>query len=1057
MAGIPPAAVYVPALDVARAQTIAIEGANKVVRLTPVLVRRCQFTRVILLAALALLLPSAVQGQPAEPGLLPGWKEIADRPGLTSEQRAGAQFAGQHLPASLFNQLPQGHQEALLRYAADHSQGDPQLVICWESHTPDFIVKPYLEIEYAGKLVKQARQRAGNFPIGTAYQADDADHWNRTASNGTGQGTQGLPITLTWSVVPDGTLIPGGQVSGEGSNEPSNLRAWLAGIYGGSSTGPAAAQPWFPILQAVFDNIAAKTGVRYVYEPNDDGAQLSNFSSGQGSLGVRGDVRISGHALDGNYNVLAYNYYPDFSDMVIDTSDSYFNNTANNSRVLRNVIEHEHGHGLGLGHVCPTDGTKLMEPFINLGFLGIQFDDIFTIQRLYGDFLEPHGSERSNDTFATATPLALAPGVPFAAEWLGIDDNSDADYFNVSLPADTQLTVRVIPSSAGYLEGGVNASDGSCTAGTPFDSSNLQDLGLTLYAPDQSTVLGSAINQPAGVTEQLIHVPILSPGTHYLRVTGSGANVNQLYRLEIEVNPLAVALVLSSATVTEELWPGGNGVPDPGETVRLAVDLINVGTQTATNVEATLNGSAGFQPFAVSQSYGSLDSGSSAARSFTFAFNGECGDALNLSLDLQVNGAPAGSLPIDMTLGTKTPLLTEDFEAGNALPSGWSTTETGSGSLWSIVANPGNPGHNSAFAQDAYRWGQSILTTPAITAGATPGKLMFTHYYNTQSGRDGGVLEIEVNGGGWQDIVSAGGAFLAGGYNSTLNGSLNPIDSRNAWSGDSAGFISTVVQLPPSTANQSVRFRWILGHDRSSAGDGWYLDDIDLSEVACDSGVPGLILSSTDTQMAEYFTATDTANVTVSAALPVATDLPVTLQAAGSADAVLDVSGFASLTLGAGQSSTTLVLRAISDAIVEGTEVLNVTSPNASGTVQISILDTPYGQFAATNLGTIGAVNPYDDFDLDGSLNVEELVFGTDLTSASSHPVFALVREGLDFRLPVPLTSLPPGIMVSGEATTDFATWLPDGVTVVPDGLLIPGDDPQRFLRLKYSVLETAP
>ncbi len=40
------------------------------------------------------------------------------------------------------------------------------------------------------------------------------------------------------------------------------------------------------------------------------------------------------------------------------------------------VITHEIGHGIGLGHVQPVDGSKLMEPFVNLGFYyGVQLDD----------------------------------------------------------------------------------------------------------------------------------------------------------------------------------------------------------------------------------------------------------------------------------------------------------------------------------------------------------------------------------------------------------------------------------------------------------------------------------------------------------------------------------------------------------------------------------------------------------------------------------------------------------------------------------------------------------
>ena len=995
-------------------------------------------------------------GQDSETDLLPGWQAVLDRPGLSPEQRNGARFAGRHLPVPLFEAaLPGPQQTALLRYAADHSDGSPSLVVCWEPNTPSAITKPFFEIEYAGKMVRQQRQAHRKIPIGTAFQADDTDRWSRTASNGTGQTSQGLPITLTWSIVPDGTTIPGGQVAGEGSNEPSNLRAWLAGIYGGSATGPAASQPWFPIFQAVFDNIAAQTGVRYVYEPNDDGATLSSFSSGQGVLGVRGDVRISGHALDGNSNVLAYNYFPDFSDMVLDTSDNFFNTTTSSSLRLRNVLEHEHGHGLGLSHVCPVNNTKLMEPFINLGFVGVQFDDVFTIQRLYGDFLEVHGSERDNDSFSTATPVSVPAGMPFVGQWLGIDDNTDTDHVSFSVPAGSQLTIRAVPSTASYPEGPQNAG-GSCSAGTPFDSSTLQDLGLTLFGPDQSTVIASATGQPAGSIEEISNVFIATAGTYYAQVTGSGANVNQLYRLEIEVGGGSFAIQLASATIVDELLPGANRAPDPGETVRLSVILENVGQETATNLTATLTGPPGFQGFEVVQSVGDFNGGGSTNAEFTFALNGSCGDAFNLSVNLDANGENAGALPVALALGVETEFFTEDFESGN-IPPGWGNAETGRGSLWSVVSSPFNPGQNSVFADDNRRAGQSILTTPSIALGAAPGTITFTHVYDSESGWDGGVLEILIGGGDWQDIVSAGGTFLAGGYNETLADSSNPIANRDAWSGDSGGFITTEVAMPPAAASQTIQLRWIFGHDNSTIADGWYIEELNLSELTCETGLPLLSLSSADDSMSEYDTASDPAVITVSAVLPVPTDLPVTLSATGSANAALDVTGFANVTLAAGSTSTSLVLTAVSDGLVEGTEVLVVTSPDATGTVPLTILDTPYGQFASTNLGITGPVNPFDDFDGDDSMNIEELVFGTDLASAASRPDFRLLAENGDYRLPAPLSSVPEGVIVEGESSTDLQTWLPDGVTILPDGFLIPGGDPERYLRLKYTIQETAP
>ena len=59
------------------------------------------------------------------------------------------------------------------------------------------------------------------------------------------------------------------------------------------------------------------------------------------------DMRMAGHPIDGNSGILAFNYFPNTGDMVIDTSDNFFATTTSNSLRLRNVLAHEHGHGLG--------------------------------------------------------------------------------------------------------------------------------------------------------------------------------------------------------------------------------------------------------------------------------------------------------------------------------------------------------------------------------------------------------------------------------------------------------------------------------------------------------------------------------------------------------------------------------------------------------------------------------------------------------------------------------------------------------------------------------------
>jgi len=997
----------------------------------------------------------------AAEGLVPGWEQVLEQPGLSAEEQLGAQFLAGHLAIDTFSVLPPAIQRQLLRYAAKHRDGAPPLVVCWHQDTPREIVEAFRLVEQAGQAVRREDRRPTG--IGTAFQADLDDHWQQTATHGSGQGAQGQPVTLTWSIVPDGTIIPGNEVGGEATNGPSNLRAWLAGLYGGSATGPAADQPWFPLFEAIFDNIAEKTGLRYVYEPNDDGwdpvamtgTALSGTTSGRGVLGVRGDVRIAGHTLDGNSNVLAYNYFPDFSDMVIDTSDNFFNITSGNSLRLRNVLEHEHGHGLGLQHVCPLDNTKLMEPFVNLGFTGFQFDDIYTAQRLYGDPREVNGSDRDNDVLARAAPLATPVNVPFVSGWLGIDGDADVDCFRFDVAAGTQLTVRVTPSSASYLEGEQNLITGNCTAGTAFDSSVLQDLWFEVIDSDQTTVLATAASQPAGQEEAVENLIISQADTYYVRVRGSGVDINQLYQLEVAVSAPSVALQVTAVTLDEELFQGVNGVPDPGETIRLDVELTSVGLLGGTNFEAQLGLPPGSQGFDVLQDYGDLGSGAAATRSFVFAPAGSCGETVGLELQVSADGGFAATLPLPLTLGFEQVFFAEDFDASGSLPAGWTSDDFRKGSGWSVSGTASKSAPSACFAANASQAGSSTLSSPLVSVGDNPGTLSFFHHYDTESGWDGGVLEIRIGAGDWQDITTAGGSFLQGGYNLALAGNNNPLAERSGWSGDSGGFIETRVALPAGAANQDVQFRWILGHDVRVGGVGWYLDDIVYRNFVCDESGVALTLSSADTSASELADPADLAELVVSAVLPVPSSLPVTLQASGTADPATDLSGFGSLTLTPGNASVSATLTAVFDDLVEGTETLQVVSPEAAGMVELSIIDSPYGQWAAATLGTVGAVLPGDDFDGDGSTNVEELVYGTDGASVVSTPAIVIYDDGNGPRVDVPLASLPLGVHVDGEGSADLVLWHPGWVTGLPDGFRLSAPGGQGFLRLRYEVSET--
>ncbi len=390
------------------------------------------------------------------------------------------------------------------------------VAFCFAPNTPD-------------SVMAELRTRTG---IGQErfYQVP---RWSATATNAN-TGNAGDPIVLTYSFPPDGTAIPMIQ----GVSFPAginNFRAWINGIYGSEAQ-------WLPLFQATFDRWSELCGITFVYEPNDDGATM-NFNPG--ILGVRGDLRIGGKALDGDSGVLAYNNFPDDGDMVFDTSDNYYDDTSSQSIRLRNIIAHEHGHGMGLLHSCPLSNSKLMEPFISIAFDGPQHDDILGAQSHYGDPFEP------NDSTATATILGslvlgvetsigdLPPPSTNSASRLSIDDNGDSDYFRISVPERSFLSIQVESVGLLYLNGPqqCGGETASCCPGVNTNSLESADLTLELLASDGATSLVQSDVFGPGGTETADW--LADAGDFFIQVAESDVPAApQFYRLSVTATAL---------------------------------------------------------------------------------------------------------------------------------------------------------------------------------------------------------------------------------------------------------------------------------------------------------------------------------------------------------------------------------------------------------------------------------------------------------------------------------------------------------------------------------------
>ncbi|MBK7210698.1 MAG: S8 family serine peptidase [Xanthomonadales bacterium] len=187
---------------------------------------------------------------------------------------------------------------------------------------------------------------------------------------------------------------------------------------------------------------------------------------------------------------------------------------------------------------------------------------------------------------------------------------------------------------------------------------------------------------------------------------------------------------------------------------------------------------------------------------------------------LTVTVPPLPTCPIENFDGVTTP----------ALPGGWTFTNVDGTGTWATVTTAADSAPNAAYTQNLGALGERLLVSPAFAPGAGS-TVSFRNRYNMESGWDGGVLEISVNGGAYQDIIAAGGSFASGGYSGTISASSNPaLAGRAAWTGSSVGaFVTSNAILPASAAGQPVRLRWRMAEDGSfsaTAPNGWWVDTV---------------------------------------------------------------------------------------------------------------------------------------------------------------------------------------------------------------------------------------
>jgi hypothetical protein len=244
--------------------------------------------------------------------------------------------------------------------------------------------------------------------------------------------------------------------------------------------------------------------------------------------------------------------------------------------------------------------------------------------------------------------------------------------------------------------------------------------------------------------------------------------------------------------------------------------------------------------------------------SFRVDPNLACGAPVTATFDLYEGAISLGTAVYTLPTSTSIIPLSENFDGvtAPALPAGWTATVAAglATNNWRTVTTTPDTAPNAAFVPDPSTVHDIRLDSPIFAVTSSNAQLTFRNNYATESGFDGGVLEISINGGPFTDILAAGGSFVSGGYNRTISTSFgNPLGGRQAWSGSSSGYVTTVVNLPTAANGANVQLRWRMGTDSSVSSTGWRVDSVEVfGGYQCDSNSAPTVTVSPASQSVQY-------------------------------------------------------------------------------------------------------------------------------------------------------------------------------------------------------------
>jgi hypothetical protein len=367
------------------------------------------------------------------------------------------------------------------------------------------------------------------------------------------------------------------------------------------------------------------------------------------------------------------------------------------------------------------------------------------------------------------------------------------------------------------------------------------DLSIRINNMGEAT----ATNVNATISTADPYVTILTPSSLYDPIPGEQTGLNKTYfrlqvspscpdahviSLTVDINAegfswqrqttLTVVkpqLVVENTFINDHAG-NGNGVADPGEAIKLGVNIKNPGNVITHDAELHLSTTNPNVTISESQiGYGDIPINGIVQKDFIVQISSAITPNTYINFEYTITAQDMETVTGQISMGIGLSGISEGFEQNNG---GF----TGGGWAWgtSVQAGSGHSGQkmwgtslNASYANNQHYQ----LLSPNIPIGSNA-TLTFWHMYGFELNYDGGNVWVSTNQGATYTILTPDG-----GYTSQ---SLPALQNLPGYNGTLLNWTQAVFSLA-AYAGQTIQIDWNFQSDNSITNIGWFIDDVEIS------------------------------------------------------------------------------------------------------------------------------------------------------------------------------------------------------------------------------------